>query len=505
MDKFPKHFQKKPQKPGLNEVIFEHGKISPQAIELEEGVLGALLISERDSSIMPIFEPKIFYKKAHQIIATGILELHLEDVPYDMLMVVERLRFKGELDMAGGPYFITTLVNKVSSDANIAFWYKIVQQKFISREIIRIGSEMIRLAYDDCTDIFEMLDDAREQLEALDLSKHEKISQNNMSITSMVLKSMTKVADRGKSLFYRTRWANFDSRVITGPNKIILLAGGAKMGKTKFVAMWISGLLEDYAEISVCWITLEDSASDCVTHYLSSKVFIKGKDLKKKNFNPNLMPILNEHLDRWSKFDVEFIDQSLKIRKIAGIFKTFCDKRPDRFNILVIDNILSLDDRSDYKHDLNSFYDDVMNEILRIRQSSKALILVVHHFNDAQQNKDNLKDGYRPRLTDIKGTESFRRVPNQVLMINTPAKQKDLLAEYKGERKENLKSLYIIDVGASREDNNLDADDGVIHMLASLDYNVFKEVDYYDPEKGVKKGAMETFEHYTSDSNEQPF
>lgn len=477
-----------------SEMMYEHGKILPQAIDCEEAVLGCLMLEASiHYDIFRILDPKAFYKPAHVLICQAIIDLKKMGAGIDILTVTERLRAKGELETVGGPYYVTMLTNRVASTAHLEWHYRIIQEKWMRRRIIQISNTLMKAAYSDEVDVFDLVDKAPKEFEFTNLARREKISTENARVSTDVFETMTTETPKGIMLFYKTRWPIFDSRVISGSNKIILVAGGAKMGKTKFVTMWVADLLEQYQDIAVDWVTLEDGAADIVAHYLASKVFVKGKDLKKRNFNPGLMPIIQRYIDKWSSFDIEFIDQSIKIEAIAAHFRLFCERRPNKFHILIVDNVLSLKDRNDFKNDLNGFYDFAMNEILNIRQITKALIIVVHHFKDAQQDKENLKDGYRPRLTDIKGTEAFRRVPNQVLLINTPGKYKDLLAQYKGDRKENLKKMFIVDVGASREDDNIDVDDGVIHMFASLDYNVFREIDYFDPTKGVEGSYVTEF------------
>ncbi|HPS62903.1 MAG TPA: hypothetical protein PLK82_07570 [Bacteroidales bacterium] len=144
-------------------------------------------------------------------------------------------------------------------------------------------------------------------------------------------------------------------------------------------------------------------------------------------------------------------------------------------NILVVDNIISLDDADDFKHDMNTFIDNVMRNLLKCRQKTYGLIIAVHHFNDAEQNKENLKSGYRPVIKDMKGTEAFRRVTNQVLLINSFNIYKDLMNEYSGDEYKILNYLFIVDTVKNREDKISDSD-SLIHFFTELAYNQFLEI-----------------------------
>ena len=156
-------------KTGLNETVFEHGKIPPQALDLEEAVLGAMMLeNDRLAEVIEVLKPEVFYKESHQIIFSAIQRLFGQNEPVDILTVTEELRKSGELDIAGGPYFITMLTNRIASTANIEFHSRIILQKFIQRELIRVSSEIIKDAYEDTTDVFDLLDKAENGLFSID-------------------------------------------------------------------------------------------------------------------------------------------------------------------------------------------------------------------------------------------------------------------------------------------------------------------------------------------------
>lgn len=149
------------------------GKLPPQAVELEEMVLGALML-QKDAlmDVIGIITAPSFYKDNHQKIFSAIVELYQQSKPVDIALVVSQLRQKGELEMIGGAYYIAELTNRVASAANIEFHARIIEQKFIQRELIRLNTECINEAYEDTTDIFELLDGLQSKLLALNSNKH---------------------------------------------------------------------------------------------------------------------------------------------------------------------------------------------------------------------------------------------------------------------------------------------------------------------------------------------
>lgn len=125
--------------------VAEHGKIQPQAVDLEEAVLGAMML-EKDavSAVIDILSPAVFYKESHKRIMTSIASLFSKSEPIDILTVTNELKSTGDLEMVGGPYYITMLTSRIASTANVEYHARIILQKHIQRELIRISSEIIK-------------------------------------------------------------------------------------------------------------------------------------------------------------------------------------------------------------------------------------------------------------------------------------------------------------------------------------------------------------------------
>ena len=140
----------------------EYGKMPPQAVDLEEAVLGALML-ERDafSIVGDLLEPDAFYKDAHQKIFRAIHKLFLNDDPVDLLTVSEALKQSGELEQVGGYYYLSQLTTRVASAAHIEFHAKIIVQKYLQRKLIGVCTELQEMAYDEATDVSDLMDKAQ--------------------------------------------------------------------------------------------------------------------------------------------------------------------------------------------------------------------------------------------------------------------------------------------------------------------------------------------------------
>ena len=151
--------------PSKDTISLEKGKLPPQSIDLEQVVLGAMMIDKKGvDEIIDILSPEVFYKEAHQHIYDAIRSLFENGEPIDLLTVSEQLKQMAKLDKAGGDYYLIQLTQKVSSSAHIEYHARIILQKFIQRSLIKISNEIIEEAYDETTDVFDLLDNAESKL-----------------------------------------------------------------------------------------------------------------------------------------------------------------------------------------------------------------------------------------------------------------------------------------------------------------------------------------------------
>ena len=131
-------------------VIPDFGKVPPQSIDMEEAVLGAIMLEkEAVITILDILKPEYFYKEVNRKIFKAVFDLSAKEYPVDLFTVTEELRARGELEAVGGPVYLATLTSKVVSAANVEYHARIVAQKYIQRELIRVSSEILGKAFDD--------------------------------------------------------------------------------------------------------------------------------------------------------------------------------------------------------------------------------------------------------------------------------------------------------------------------------------------------------------------
>ena len=185
---------KKIQSPSV--ISLQQGKIPPQALNLEEAVLGAMLIDKKGvDEVIDILQPEAFYKTAHQHIFKVIYQLFHDSQPIDLLTVSSALRKDGKLESVGGEFYLVQLSQKVASSAHIEFHARIILQKFIQRSLIRISNEIIETAYKDSTDVFDLLDEAESKLYDVTQGNIKKSSE---SAHNLVIEAKARIEEISK-------------------------------------------------------------------------------------------------------------------------------------------------------------------------------------------------------------------------------------------------------------------------------------------------------------------
>jgi len=233
MDKKKKYTGKrKRKKDNLSELFY--GKLPPQAIDLEEAVLGALMLDkDAIALIIDILRPSSFYKDAHKEIYQAICNLFEKSNPIDLLTVTEELKQIGSLEQVGGPYQLVSLTNRVASSANIEYHARIISQKFIQRELIRTSTETIREAYEDTTDVLELLDKAEQNLFEITQQNLSRGSLGMNTLVNMAVKQLEELAGKEEGLTgVPTGFTSLD-RLTSGwqPSDLIIVAARPGMGK----------------------------------------------------------------------------------------------------------------------------------------------------------------------------------------------------------------------------------------------------------------------------------
>ncbi len=253
-------------------IALEKGKLPPQALDLEEAVLGAMMIDKKGvDDVIDILQPDAFYKDAHKNIYEAIVQLFNDTQPIDLLTVSNQLRQTGKLELAGGDSYLIQLTQKISSSAHIEFHSRIILQKYIQRSLIRISSEIIEDAYDETTDVFDLLDKAESKLYEVTQGNIKRSSETAQSLVIQAKKRIEEIAGQEGMSGVATGFHALD-KLTSGwqPSDLIIIAARPGMGKTAFVLSMARNIAIDSGH-GVALFSLEMSSVQLITRLISSE------------------------------------------------------------------------------------------------------------------------------------------------------------------------------------------------------------------------------------------
>ena len=259
----------------------QKGKLPPQAVDLEEVVLGAMMIDKKGvDEVIDILQPEAFYKESHQLIFNSIISLFEKQEPIDIKTVSFQLKKDGNLNTVGGDYYLIELSQKVSSSAHIEFHSRIILQKFIQRKLISISNEIIEDSYDETSDVFDLLDKAESRI--YDISQRN-LKKNTQSAEDLVLAAKKKIEEISKKEGLSGIASGFGEidRLTSGwqPSDLIIVAARPGMGKTAFTLSMARNISVEN-NMPVAFFSLEMSAIQLITRLISSETGLNSEKLR---------------------------------------------------------------------------------------------------------------------------------------------------------------------------------------------------------------------------------
>jgi replicative DNA helicase len=403
-----------------------YGKVPPQAKDLEEAVLGAIMLEKNAfDTTAEILKPECFYVEAHQRIFKAMQGLSQKSQPIDILTVAEELRSREELEMVGGAYYVTKLTNTVVSSAHIETHARIILQKFIQRELIRISGEIIGDAYEDSTDVFDLLDDAETKLFEI---TNNHLRKNFDTIDSVLVKTIQRIEDlRHKNEDITGVPSGFSSldRVTYGwqNTDLIILAARPAVGKTAFALnLARNAALHAGKPTPVALFSLEMSAGQLVQRILAAESEIWLEKIARGKLEEHEMKQLYARgIQRLSQAPL-FIDDTPALNIFE--LRAKCRRLKNKHNIgLIIIDYLQLMSGTGENRTSNR-----EQEISNISRNLKALakelnvpIIALSQLSRAVETRGAGKDGNKmPQLSDLRESGAIEQDADMVMFLYRP-------------------------------------------------------------------------------------
>ena len=291
-------------------INLEKGKLQPQVLELEEAVLGAMMIDKKGvDDVIDILQADAFYKDSHKYIFEAIVQLFTDTQPIDLLTVSAQLKKNGKLELAGGDFYLIQLTQKISSSAHIEFHSRIILQKFIQRSLIRISTEIIEDSYDETTDVFDLLDRAESKLYEVTQGNIKRSSETAQSLVLQAKKRIEEISKQEGLSGVETGFTNLD-KLTSGwqPSDLIIIAARPAMGKTAFVLSMARNIAIDFGH-PVALFSLEMASVQLITRLISSETGLSSEKLRTGKLEPHEWTMLSTKVKNLEKAPL-FIDDT---------------------------------------------------------------------------------------------------------------------------------------------------------------------------------------------------
>lgn len=401
-------------------VIPDMGRMQPQARELEEAVLGALML-EKDaySMISEILKPECFYEKSHELIYAAVVDLAMSQRPVDMLTVTEQLKKRGDLDAVGGAFYIAQLTSKVASSAHIEYHARIIAQKYLARELISFTAQIQGKAFDETIDVEDLMQEAEGKLFEISQRNVKKdVTQINPVIKD-AMDLLQKAANQKEGLSgLRTGFQGLDKMTSGWQNSdLVIIAARPAMGKTAFILSMAKNMSVNH-NIPVAVFSLEMSNVQLVNRLIVNVCEIPGEKIK----SGQLAPYEWEQLDFKIKelYDAPiYVDDTPSLSVFELRTKARRLVREHGVKIIIID-YLQLMNAS------GMGFGSREQEVSTISRSLKGLakelnipIIALSQLNRGVENRQG-NEGKRPQLADLRESGAIEQDADMVCFIHRP-------------------------------------------------------------------------------------
>ena len=455
---------------GIEKINMDYGRMPPQAVDLEEAVLGAIMV-ERDAviAVLDILKPESFYKESHQRIYRAIVDISMKEEPIDILTVTEELKKREELDLIGGAAYISQLTGRVASAAHLEFHARIVAQKYIQRELIRISSEIQSKAFDESNDVDELLDFAEAQLFEIAEGNIKKETSRINVLIKEAIEQIEEASKREDSLSGVPSGFTKLDRMTSGWQRsdLVIIAARPSMGKTAFVLSMTRNMAVEHKQ-PVALFSLEMSSVQLVNRLIVSETELPSDRIR------------NGRLEAW---EWEQLDYKIKSLVDAPIFiddtpaisvfelRAKCRRLKNLYDvqIIIIDYLQLMSGPAEVKGNREQEVSTISRSLKGIAKELNVPIIALSQLNRSVELRSGNK---RPQLSDLRESGAIEQDADLVLFIHRPEKY----GIDQDEEGNSLKGLAEIIVAKHRNGAI-----GDVHLRFKDEFAKFTDLDEIEP------------------------
>lgn len=464
-------------------------KLPPQAVPLEEAILSAILI-DRDAmtKVLDTLAPESFYKDAHKAIYRSMRRLFERSQPIDLFLVMDDLKKAEELELVGGPAYLAELSSKVTTSANVEYHARIVTEKFIQRELIRTSTEIITEAYQDSTDVLDLLDKAGNYVFEITEKNMGKQIADMGTLANQMLEQLTELRGKEDGLTGIPSGFTELDRLTSGlqPSDLIILAARPAMGKTSFVLSIARNAAVDYGK-GVAIFSLEMSAGQLAGRIFAQDAEVNGQKMRSGKFDDDEWTRLVAAMNRVGEAPI-YIDDTAGINVFELRAKCRRLKMEKGISMVIIDYLQLMSGTGEANKGMNR-EQEVSGISRALKGLAKELEVPVIALSQLSRAVETRGGDKRPQLSDLRESGSIEQDADMVMFLYRPEYYKIM----EDEQGNSLKGITEIIVGKNRHGEAKD-----IRLRFESDYAKFSDLD--DPDFDLLPSG--TFE---SGANDQPY
>ncbi len=400
------------------ELVEQGGVLPPQAVELEEAVLGALIL-ESDSiiAVQEYITPDAFYTESHKTIYKAIEDLSVELKPIDLFTLTDRLKVNGELKSVGGAAYLAGLTQKVDSAANVEFHTKIIAQKYVQRELIRSATEIQRRSYDESIDVTDLIGYAEGEIFKVAEGHVKRSVQSSRDILAKAL-AQIEAASRNKDSFngVPSGFTSIDRKTLGWQaSDLIIVAARPSMGKTAFVLTMARNMAVDHKQ-GVAFFSLEMSSVQLMMRLIMAEAELKSSLLKTGRLTP----------EQWSHLEIStrplsaaplFVDDTPALSIFEFRSKARRLKIQHDIKIIIIDYLQLMTGPTDSRGNREQEVSFISRTLKAIAKDLNVPIIALSQLSRATEARGGSK---RPMLSDLRESGAIEQDADIVAFIHRP-------------------------------------------------------------------------------------
>jgi replicative DNA helicase len=406
------------QRPGARPAMTpmpDYGKVPPQATDMEEAVLGAIMLDkEAVITILDILKAESFYKETHQKIFNAISNLASKEFAVDLYTVTEELRATNELESVGGPVYLTQLTSKVASAAHVEYHARIVSQKYIQRELIRVATEIQNRSFDDTYDITELLDYSEDSIFQI---AEGNIKREVAPIHEVIKEAIKEIEEAGKRedalVGIPSGFTKLD-RLTSGWQKseLTIVAARPSMGKTAFALTMARNMAIDHGK-KVAIFSCEMSSIQLVNRLIVAETDIPSAKIKNGRLSEDEWKQLDSRIKRLVQAPI-FIDDTPAITITELRAKCRRLMAQHKLDLVIIDYLQLMTG----PQNSGSREQEVSNISRSLKSIAKELNVPVIALSQLNRSAELRGGSKRPQLSDLRESGAIEQDADMVLFIH---------------------------------------------------------------------------------------